>query len=169
MSKTRLTAIALLFTASGCATIDQPSDAGSQTGMISVSVGPCFGFCPVYEANVSASGTVDFRGTRHTAVLGARRLQRKPADYAALAAALKPYAPAIGTTASTQCDQRISDQQHYTIVWTAADGARTTLQHDKGCRSAQNDALNAILEQIPSKLGIADWAKQTSRPGVSRG
>ena len=143
-----------------------PAPASRET--ISYSIGPCFGFCPVYTAAIAPDGKVHFDGARHTAVLGARDIRAAPSAFAAVSAALADYRPATGTTAETQCEQQISDQQHTTITWTAADGTKTVLEHDKGCRSARNEKLNAVIGELPAKLGIADLAKQQTRPGASR-
>jgi hypothetical protein len=136
---------------------------------IAISVGPCFGFCPVYTVTVTPGGTITFEGERHTAVLGKRSREGGPASYQALAAALAHDRPATGTQAQTTCEQRISDQVHYDITWTAPDGTVTRLGHDRGCRSAANEALGAALQAMPDQLGIAPWAHQLTRPGASRG
>jgi hypothetical protein len=163
-----LAVLALVISLGACASLQGPTlPADGET--ISYSVGPCFGFCPVYNVSVTPDGHVRFEGERHTATLGQQDKDGGAQAYRTISSTLASYRPASGITADTQCDSRMSDQQHYRIVWTAADGTQTALQHDKGCRSAQNDALNKALDLLPSKLGIADWAKQTTRPGVGRG
>lgn len=163
-----VSALTLTAALGACATIpaDRPP-VGAET--IRYSVGPCFGFCPVYTVAVTPDGHVAFDGERHTATLGKQEKDGGAQAYRTMSKALAAYRPATGTTADTECESRMSDQQHYRIVWTAADGTETVLQHDRGCRSTQNDQLNKTLEALPSKLGIADWAKQTTRPGVGRG
>ena len=136
---------------------------------IANSVGPCFGFCPVYTVSVAPDGTTIFDGTRHTALLGRKLGGVGPAAYARLATSLAAYRPATGTTTRTICDAEASDLSDYHIVWTAPDGTRTMLDHNKGCRSARNTALNALLDEAPQTLGIADVSAQTTRPGASRG
>ncbi len=160
--------LALLAGLGGCASLQGPSTfpAGET---VSYSVGPCFGLCPVYNVSVTPDGFVRFEGERHTATLGQQERHGGASAYRAISTSLAAYRPATGTTADTECESRMSDQQHYRIVWTAADGTQTVLQHDKGCRSPRNDALNKTLENLPNKLGIADWARQTTRPGVGRG
>lgn len=161
-------ALTLTAALSACAMI--PADTppvGAET--ISYSVGPCFGFCPVYTVAVTPDGHVAFDGERHTATLGKQEKDGGAQAYRTMSNALAVYRPATGTSADTECESRMSDQQHYRIIWTAPDGTETVLQHDRGCRSKQNDQLNKTLEGLPSKLGIADWAKQTTRPGVGRG
>ncbi|WAC46785.1 DUF6438 domain-containing protein [Asticcacaulis sp. SL142] len=153
----------------GCAAMPMGGATPDATETLSVSVGPCFGFCPVYKVSMTPQGLVSYDGERHTAVLGARTLDKGPRGYRAVSQKLSAFKPTRGQTADTQCEQRISDQQHYRIVWTAADGTETVLQHDKGCRSPANDQLNKVLESLPQTLGISDWAKQETRPGVSRG
>jgi hypothetical protein len=171
---TRVGLVAIALSALGaCADMTArppgPTQAASSSETIAWSVGPCFGFCPVYTVTVSPSGTVTFDGERHTAMLGKHSREGGAQAYAATAAALATYRPASGTTAQTTCEQRMSDQSTMRITWTAPGGAVTTLEHDRGCRSPRNDGLNAALQALPAQLKIDAWAKQTTRPGVSRG
>lgn len=149
--------IAALLAASMLAACAQTGIAGPTprpaAETIAVSVGPCFGFCPVYKMWVAPGGAVAFDGERHTAVLGARSRDAGAAAYEGVAAALRPYRPNTGAAAETKCEQRISDQQTYEIRWSGPAGT-TTLSHDKGCRSPSNDRLNAVLASIPGRLGI---------------
>lgn len=163
-----LVPLAVALGLAACVSLQDPSvPASGET--ISYSVGPCFGFCPVYTVSVTADGHVAFEGERHTATLGRQERDGGAQAYRAISTSLAAYRPATGTTADTECESRMSDQQHYRIIWTSADGTQTVLQHDKGCRSAKNDQLNKAMENLPSKLGIADWARQTTRQGVGRG
>jgi hypothetical protein len=162
-----LTALTLTTALSACALV--PAEAPTEAETISYSVGPCFGFCPVYTISVMPDGHLTFDGERHTATLGKQEKDSNVQAYRTVANALAAYRPATGTTADTVCESRMSDQQHYRIVWTAIDGTETVLQHDRGCRSAKNDQLNKTMETLPDKLGIANWTKQTTRPGVGRG
>ncbi|MBB5685025.1 DUF6438 domain-containing protein [Sphingobium boeckii] len=170
MTKTLSAALALLAT-SACTPMAQPGDAPVplESDGISIAVGPCFGFCPVYEMGVDASGRVTFHGERLTAVLGPKAIQRRPDLYAAIVNDLARYKPMLGKTSQSRCDQQISDQQHITITWHANIGQSTALRHDKGCRSSENDRLNRLLDGLPSRLGMEDWTKQTRRTGTSRG
>lgn len=156
---------------SGCATVSHTQAAAVPVAVESIAyeVGPCFGFCPVYNASVTSAGVVSFEGVRHTATLGQPTAPKNVPAYRSFAAALASYRPSTGTTAKTTCETEISDQQHYRIVWTDGDGTKTVLDHDRGCRSARNDALNEVLQNAPEQLGIADWARQVTRPGVGRG
>ena len=133
------------------------------------SVGPCMGFCPVYQARITPRGAVSFRGERHTAVLGKRDGRVGASGYRDLLRALAPYRPATGATARTHCDGMVSDLQTYRITWTRPDGRKTTLEHDRGCRSARNDRLNLVIDRLPERLGITDWARQITRAGAGRG
>jgi len=165
-------ASAAMLSLGACAATGTPPGTASQPAAaetIAVSVGPCFGFCPVYTVSVSPAGMVTFNGERHTTELGEKTRDAGPAEYRALATALAAYRPTTGTTGESQCDTRISDQSHTRITWTAPDRTVTTLEHDKGCRSAANDRLNALLQDLPTRLGIEPWARQITRPGVSRG
>ena len=136
---------------------------------ISWSVGPCFGFCPVYTVAVTPAGEVIFDGERHTTTLGRHVRQGGPQAYRAVQSALASYRPPSGTTAQTKCDQQASDLSSYRITWTTPDGRVTTLEHNKGCRSSDNDRLNAVLDALPAQAGVEELAKQLTRPGASRG
>ncbi|ESQ88684.1 DUF6438 domain-containing protein [Asticcacaulis benevestitus] len=162
---------ALLVSVGGCSTLNpQPSDgAAQQQETISYSVGPCFGFCPVYSVAVTPEGHVAYLGERHTAVLGAKGREAGEKAYDGAATMLAAFRPADGTTADTQCEERRTDAQHYVITWTKPDGTKTVLRHDRGCMSAKNNALNKALDEVPAQLGVADWAKQTTESGASRG
>lgn len=136
---------------------------------LTVSVGPCFGFCPVYEASLTPDGAVVFDGKRNTAVLGERRRNAGAAVYRQLAADLGRFRPADGTTAAVECDAAISDTSPYVVTWTTADGRKTVAELQSGCPSGPGHDLSLILNKLPERLGIADWARQTTRPGQSRG
>ncbi|EIN02180.1 hypothetical protein WQE_05077 [Paraburkholderia hospita] len=136
---------------------------------ITVSTGPCFGFCPIYDVTVNADGIVKFHGERHTMLLGDRELRQSPSKYKEAAALLEPFRPADESVSRTKCDDMITDGQTYEITWTSVTGQKKILRHDRGCLSAQNEKLNQTLDQLPALLGVEDLAKQITRPGVSRG
>ena len=136
---------------------------------IAISEGPCFGFCPVYDAKIAADGTVWFTGTRHTAVLGKRERRIAPKTYRSLEGDFAPFRPADGSTAAVPCAVEISDMPTYTITWTSAAGQQTVATHRGGCREGIGHDLDAVLRGLPQRLGIEEWMKQTTRPGVSRG
>jgi hypothetical protein len=136
---------------------------------IAISVGPCFGFCPVYDVKIAADGAVSFTGTRHTAVLGTRERQAKPQAYRAIASDLAPFRPAGGGMAAIQCAVEVSDMPTYTITWIDSAGQKAVATHRGGCREGKGQSLDAVLRELPQRLGIGEWMKQTTRPGVSRG
>lgn len=163
-----LTAAAAL---TGCAMGSGPkSPSASHAGeVIEISVGPCFGFCPVYEVRVGADGLVVFDGERHTAIVGERRRSAGPQAYRALADDLAPFRPAPGTEGVVACEAAISDTSSYTITWTDAAGGKTVATHRSGCTGGPGHALDQVLHDLPTRLGISDWARQVTRPGASRG
>lgn len=136
---------------------------------IAISVGPCFGFCPVYDARIGADGMVSFTGTRHTAVIGQRERQAAPETYRAIEADLAPFRPAGIGSAEIPCAVEISDMPTYTITWTDPAGRRAVTTHHGGCREGMGKDLDTVLRGLPQRLGIEEWMKQTTRPGVSRG
>jgi hypothetical protein len=139
-----------------------PSDqaASAQPASIGYSVGPCFGFCPVYSVEADASGEVTFIGEQNTAQSGEKVGRIDTSDYRKAVEALAPFRPAEGTTADVECGMRATDQQQYRITWQGvSDGPETVLNYYSGCRSQEAQRLRAVLNGLPATLGIADWAK----------
>ena len=136
---------------------------------VAVSVGPCFGFCPVYDVAIAPDGEVVFIGQRHTAVVGERRRAAGLSTYRSVLRDLAPFRPATGGEAAIACDAAISDTSSYTITWTEASGRRTVAMHHSGCTGGPGHDLDFVLRSLPDRLGIAGWAKQVTRPGASRG
>lgn len=168
--------MAAIFALGACAaspsTIAPPPAPGTPAPLaeaITISVGPCFGFCPIYEARITPEGTVYFDGKRHTTVLGKRERRIGAASYRQVGKALGPFRPATGTTARVDCEVAISDTSSFTISWTDGGGQTTTAEHRRGCHGGPGEALDKVLDEIPSELGIDKWAKQITRPGEPRG
>jgi len=168
----RLLALGATLALGACATTTQPpltEVPAAGNASILVSVGPCFGFCPVYDVAIASGDTVIFAGKRHTAVLGDRSRQAPADTYRTIAGELAPFRPATGTEAEVPCDVQITDTSVYTITWIDPDGERTTARHQSRCRGGPGRALDGVLSGLPQRLGIEDWAKQTTRDGASRG
>lgn len=136
---------------------------------IRVSVGPCFGFCPVYSVSIGPDSEVTFSGERNTTVLGDRQRRADPKLFAHVAASLEPFRPAEAASGRVACDAAISDTSTYTITWIAADGRRTVATHQSGCTGGPGKELDQILRALPRELGVDDWARQVTRSGTSRG
>ncbi len=163
-------ALVAAFTVAACVGNVRPaSEAFRPSETISVAVGPCFGFCPVYSVTVSPKGVVRFEGRRHTAVLGERTRNIGEVGYRKLASDLAGFRPVSGSDAVVECTAAVSDTSAYTVTWADAPGHRTTATVQSGCPGGAGHALAELLRGLPDRLGIADLAKQTTRPGVSRG
>ena len=164
--------VATAFALAACATT--PGGQASTTPstlkeIVTVSVGPCFGLCPVYDVSVTPGGLVQFTGTRHTAVLGHRIREVGPGAYVDVAKDLLRFRPATGTETVVECGAAVSDTSSFTVTWTSTGGTKTVAKVQSGCPSGPGKALGALLRDLPLRLGIAGWAKQTTRPEVSRG
>lgn len=166
MIPTILTAIAL-----GACTpaTDRPGPVAATGDQILISVGPCFGFCPVYDVSIAPDGSVAYDGKRHTELLGAHTRSAGKSAYDGLARDLAPYRPASGLTERVACEAAISDTSSYSITWIDAAGTKSTATHSRGCSGGPGQALDKLLETVPARLGIDAWAKQVTRPGTSRG
>ena len=163
---------AALMALGACAAVSPgvaPAAAAGTPASIAISVGPCFGFRPVYEAKIAADGAVSFTGTRNTAVLGTRERQAAPPAYRAIESDLAPFRPTGGGTAEIPCAVEISDMPTYTITWIDPAGRKAVATHRGGCREGRGHDLDMVLRGLPQRLGIEEWMKQTTRPGVSRG
>ncbi|MBB5281423.1 DUF6438 domain-containing protein [Pacificimonas flava] len=169
MRNTCLAPLALGAALAACTSMNGPAAppdqaASAQPASIGYSVGPCFGFCPVYSVEADANGEVTFVGEQHTAVSGEKVGRISSGDYQAAVEALAPFRPAEGTTADVECGARTTDQQQYRITWqSVADGPETVLNYYAGCRSAEAQRLRAVLNGLPETLGIEDWA-EAKRP-----
>ena len=171
MKKTtfQFTALAAMIVIASAMSASSSAAETARGDSIFVSLGPCFGYCPVYDVQIGSDGSVSFHGERHTAVLGDRTVRKSASTYRRASRLLATFRPTAGTTADTQCDDRVTDHPHYRIVWRDSNGQETVLQHDRGCLSPANARLNAAIDQLPSLLGVGRFAKETRRPGTSRG
>jgi hypothetical protein len=118
---------------------------------------------------VRPDGFVRFDGQRHTAVLGERTRKVDKAAYRTLVQDLAAFRPATGTDAVVECSAAVSDTSTYKVIWADAAGRNTVATVQSGCRGGVGRALVELLRGLPNRLGIADFAKQTTRPGASRG
>lgn len=167
-----LVALGATMTLAACATTPGPdalavSRQNAET--ITVAVGPCFGFCPVYSMTITPDGVVRFDGERHTAVLGLRTSSVGVAGYRALARELTAFRPVSGAEAVVDCTAAVSDTSAFTVTWTSAAGHKTTATVQSGCPGGAGRALVELLRGLPDRLGTGEWAKHTTRPGASRG
>src|SRR3546814_8580532 len=156
----------------GCASVTPcavPANGTNVPASIAISVGPCFGSCPVYEAKIVADGIVSFTGTRHTTVLGTRERRAAPDTYHKLEADLASFRPAAGATTEVPCGAEISALPSSPITWTSLEGQKAFATHRGGCREGAGTDLHPALTGLPHQLDTNTQKKQTTRPGVSRG
>lgn len=146
-----------------------PASPSTASEEIRISRGPCFGFCPVYKVAVTPAGRVDFTGERHTTVLGPRSRSVGPAVYEELRKAMQPLRPETGKESVFACSTEATDMSQLTIEWVAANGVRTALTYNMGCRDEAGGALAQTVEDQLRRLEIDGWASQKTWPGESRG
>lgn len=171
-SSHRLLALIATMSLAACATGPHPGAATATRPLaetITIAVGPCFGFCPVYSTTLTPDGVVSFDGKRHTAVLGAQTRSVGVTKYQELSRALAAFRPASGTNAVVECIAAVSDTSPFTVTWTDSAGQKTTATVESGCPGGLGKALAELLRGVPERLGTAGWAKQTTRPGAFRG
>lgn len=173
MKSRRRLAIACALPLAACATTPERTPAAAHdpgsAETITLAVGPCFGFCPVYAVSVSPAGEVVFNGERHTAVLGERRRSVGEATYRTVARDLGSYRPPSGSRGEVDCSAAVSDTSSLTLTWTDAAGRETVATVSTGCPGGRGRGLAEVLGTLPDRLGVAPWAKQKTREGASRG
>ena len=152
-------AVTAALSLAGCATAPPPASAGRAT--IVYETGPCFGACPVYRITVSADGEGRFEGRRFTAVTGTRAFAITPEQYAAFARHLAPLRPAEPERlyAGEACATMATDLPSTEIVWTDADGRRTTLYFYHGCDMERNRPIAERLDAAPGLLPIGAFIR----------
>lgn len=129
---------------------------------ISYSSRACGSGCPLYRVAIRPSGRV----TTGSGGRGATRYV-DPAVYRDLAASLRPYRPATGTTAQTTCEHPGGDEALYRITWLGRRSV-TTLEHQVACASPRNAVLNAILIGASARIGARDSMTGAAVPAVVR-
>lgn len=146
--------------------VPSPAPAGEE---IRISRGPCFGFCPVYTVAVTPAGRVDFKGERHTAVLGERAHSVGPAVYGKVREALQPLRPGSATEQDFVCSVQATDMARLTVEWVSANGTRTAFHYDTGCRDEEGARIARTIEEQVRRLEVDGWATQKTWPGDTRG
>lgn len=127
---------------------------------ISISVGACYGPCPMYNLVIASNGSVRFqdwgyqgpRGTVKTRTLGTE-------GYEAVADALAAYRP---PNALPECLESETDAQDFTIVWTDRSGSSASLYHYGGDVCPASEELTRVLYTIPALSGVSEWLSRPS-------
>ena len=144
------------------------AQAGQGPETLTVSVGPCFGFCPVFTAEFRSDGHVLFEGLRHTAELGQHERRITPAMFRMIATELRPGRFGSGGP-DEHCDTQLSDQSEIAVTWSSPSGGTARTVHSRGCRSAPGAAFEAAVAHVLNRTGIDQLARQVTRPGTPRG
>lgn len=153
----------------GCTLLRSAEAPAAQGEQIVISMGPCFGFCPVYMVSLSPDGLVRFDGLRHTAVTGPQTRTVPRSTYEEVRLAIAPLRPSTGAEREWPCPQRPTDTSQLTLEWLDDQGHRTVLRYGKGCPTADGEMIERLVDHQLEVLGVAEWARQETRPGVPRG
>ncbi|WP_125256786.1 DUF6438 domain-containing protein [Brevundimonas fluminis] len=149
--------VAVLTGLASCATVGDELAAEPGHDVIRVSVGPCYGPCPIYDLVIASNGVARFRartfqraGRVQTRVVGVER-------YEAVATALAAYRP---PNTLPPCGEGWTDAQEYTITWTDRSGETVQLDHYSGDGCPESEALTDVLLTIPTVAGVADLVRK---------
>ncbi|MCT2398453.1 DUF6438 domain-containing protein [Novosphingobium mangrovi (ex Huang et al. 2023)] len=136
---------------------------------IVIARGPCNGFCPVYRVSVTPGGLVDFEGLRHTALIGSRMRAVSRRTYDEVRKAVLPLRPPTGTTRDWPCANPPTETSQVTVEWRSKSGTQTTLRLRAGCREADSEMIERLLDRQIKVLGVEAWVRQALRDGVPKG
>lgn len=169
MSHLRSSLTLAVLLSAGCAAPSStlPGVQAPVASSVTVSVGPCFGFCPVFTVEVRSSGEVVFEGLRHTAEIGRRTRQISPATLSELQSVLAPFR--AQPAESFPCTTMVSDQSTITIAWQQAGRTIARRDHDRGCQSPAGEQLERAVADVLARTGVDVWARQVTRPAAQRG
>ena len=145
---------------SACTTAYPPATAPGATATdtaISIEHGACFGFCPMYVAEVDRQDEISFGPIRNTKVeMPVERQGRRGtfADVATLVAPLRPAAPGEYDV-SQQCESTITDLSDYHVRWHGSDGVRQ-VRFYPGCINSRTDDLKRRMDQALDAYNVED-------------
>lgn len=135
-----------------------PTDAASQWS-VRLERGPCYGTCAAYTVDLSADGTVKFKGIRfvtdtieHSAQVSTESVRALQSQISA--AGFKTL-PTMYVDSAKICQPYHTDAPSVTI--TVREGASThTIVHDHGCGGAP-PILNTLEQAIDSVAQTSQW------------
>lgn len=160
----------LLLALAGCA--PRPSGGGnesaepaagaerrSDSAVVTLERGPCFGTCPVYSLTILGNGTVRFVGRRYTAHDGEATAEIPAARVDSLLAELRQggyfgFAEEY-VSGSPACGRYATDSPSV-VTSVSAGGERRTIRHDYGCSDAPRE-LARLERRIDEVAGSARW------------
>ncbi len=90
-------------------------------------------------------------------------------SYSALARDLAKFRPTSGIEATADCIAAVSDTSPLTVAWVDRVGRRTTVTVQSGCSGGPGYKLVQVLRTVPRRLGVAEWSRQMTRAGATRG
>ena len=159
-------AAGLLVSAAGCARNGassspekKPSESVAAAPVISLERTACFGSCPVYRIQVSASGEVEYEGKAHVRKAGVATAKVTKEQVNELLSQLESagyftFAERY-TAGEPACGRYVTDSP--TVVTSATIGGRTkTVTHDYGCSGAPG-ALTVLERKIDDVLTSGRW------------
>lgn len=133
------------------------SDATTTDTAISIEHGACFGFCPMYVAEVDRRDEITFRPIRNTKAETAVERQGRSgtfAEVAAIVAPLRPQTPGEYDV-SQQCDNTITDLSDYHVRWHGPDGVRQ-VRFYPGCLNSRTEDLQRRMDRALDAYNVED-------------
>lgn len=149
----------VLLSLSACAAADKGLSPVAGADTITVSVGPCFGQCPIYDFAISSNGHVQFRSWNFEGPPNPKSRWVGADRYEAVASALAAYRPPASLP---DCSESWTDAQTIDIVWTDRSGRAATLSHYTGDTCPDSEALSQVIETLPDLAGVSQWIKEPS-------
>ena len=136
--------------------------------VVAISRSACYGRCPVYEASVTAEGSVTFNGIAHVAHEGLAQSTVSPASVQRLVEAFADAGffalpDSIGADRSDPaglCDGLVTDQPTVELTaFTERDPKRVV--HYLGCEGFDGEAsLLALEDLVDDVFGVRQWVSE---------
>ena len=132
---------------------------GSDSTLITLERGPCYGTCPVYTVTISGSGALRFVGTRFTTQIGEAAGEVPPARVDSLVAELRAggyFELADAYLADAPACGLYATDSPTVVSSVRAGGVRKEIRHDYGCSGAP-PGLAGFERRIDEVAGTTRW------------
>ncbi len=128
--------------------------------MITLSRGPCFGFCPDYTVTITGDGQVTYTGRRFVNVVGEQHATISTADVARL---LQRFDAIDFDRLQDAYSANVSDLPTYTLTLERA-GRRKVVVDYGGIQAGMPPAVRELQQEIDRVANTGRWVLRDGQP-----
>jgi len=140
---------------------DLSTPASGESFVIRMTRTACYGFCPEYDVEIDADGSVRFQGAHHVLVRGNQVASIPASDVAALVARFDA-SRFFELTWKDPCGSMSTDHATVSLTLVEKGRKRTTVDYlGNGCIPA---SLRALEEEVDRVARTETWTKCAKRP-----